>query len=128
MVLAQMARLLFGPQTLSMTAALVDRLRLDLDDGLTFHSLAHQTHLTMGAVAPPLLVCHGAHDVIIDPNRQAQWSQGLKVGDRRWVCPGGRHFFHYDYPQLVAEIIQNHWLQGAANPAQPASIKSRRGA
>ncbi len=125
MVLAQMARLLFGPQSPSMTAALVDRLRLDLDNALTLQSLAHQGDLSLGDVTSPLLVCHGAHDVIVDPNRQAQESRGLKTGDRHWICPGGRHFFHYDYPQLVADIIQAHWLNGAVSPSQPVMAQAR---
>ncbi|NJN21624.1 MAG: alpha/beta hydrolase [Leptolyngbya sp. RL_3_1] len=122
LILAQMARLLFGVQPPSMTAALVERLKRDLDHGLTLHALPALVQGPCWSTAPvaaPLLVCNGANDVIADANDQAQWAQWLKRGDRRWVCPEGRHFFHYDYPKLVAEAIQDHWQNVASGCFTP---------
>ncbi|NEP76232.1 hypothetical protein [Okeania sp. SIO2G5] len=54
----------------------------------------------------------------MDPNTQAGWDQYLKEGktpngvvvsQRFWQCPEGRHFFHYDYPQVVADEIIAYW-------------------
>ena len=50
-------------------------------------------------------MCQGKLDVILDPNTQLRWNSYLKDSDRFWQCPDGRHFFHYDYPQLVADEI-----------------------
>jgi pimeloyl-ACP methyl ester carboxylesterase len=124
-ILAQMVRLLFGVQPPAMTVALVERLKRDLDNDLTLHSLhTRGPSWQADTVAPPLLVCNGDCDVIADANDQAQWAQWLKRGDRRWVCPEGRHFFHYDYPQLVAKVIQDHWHQSAMEASQPAPLLS----
>lgn len=109
MLLAQMVRLLFGPQTPCMTSALVERLQLELDTSLTLQSLAHQTQWSVSSIKPPMLICNGAADVITGNSIASEMPHWLKAGDRCWVCPEGRHFFHYEYPQRVAEQIQDHW-------------------
>lgn len=108
-VLVQIARLLFGPYSASVLQSIAAMLEQELDQCLTLHSLAQHQTLQPGSVTPPLLVCQGEHDVILDFNTQMQWQQFLKKGDRLWRCPEGKHFFHYDYPQLVTEVIVNYW-------------------
>jgi pimeloyl-ACP methyl ester carboxylesterase len=110
-VLNQMVRLLFGSQSLERTAQLNEWLGQVLDQELALHSLASRTALISGSVAMPLLVCHGAHDVILDPNSQIQWNLFLKSGDRVWKCPEGRHFFHYEQPWLTSQAILHFWHQ-----------------
>ena len=109
MVLMQIARLLFGPHSPAILQTITAMLENDLDRCLTLHSLANCTTIKLEQIEPPLLVCQGKHDVILDPNTQLQWEQFLKKGDRLWQCPEGRHFFHYDYPQIVAEAIIAYW-------------------
>ncbi|NEQ96944.1 MAG: alpha/beta hydrolase [Cyanothece sp. SIO2G6] len=109
MVLIQISRLLFGPYPASVLQSVARMLEQDLDQGLALHSLAQHQTLQAQPVATPLLVCQGEHDVILDPNTQMQWKQWLKGGDLLWQCPGGRHFFHYDYPYLVAQTITAYW-------------------
>ena len=109
MVLMQIARLLFGPYSPAVLEVITTMLEQDLDQCLTLHSLANRTTLQTAQITPPLLVCQGMHDVILDPNTQLQWEQFLKPGDRLWQCPEGKHFFHYDYPRLVADTISAYW-------------------
>jgi len=123
-VLMQLARVLFGPYDSSILAALAQRLERELDESLSPHSLAQVTSLRSEAMRselltpspqPPLLVCYGERDSIHQGNLQHQWQARLQKGDRLWVCPDGRHFFHYDYPSRVASVIADHWQ--AAQPA-----------
>lgn len=113
MVLQQMVRLLFGPQPLARTTNIADILEQVLDTELAPHSLATRSTLPPGGVEPPLLVCHGAQDMIVDPNMQIQWNQWLKPGDRVWCCPQGRHFFYHDHPQRTSQVILEFWQQTA---------------
>ncbi|MFE4106923.1 alpha/beta fold hydrolase [Almyronema epifaneia] len=119
-ILGQMARLLFGPQSYVVAAALVKALAQELDCGFAPHSLAHHTAIAPGGIEPPLLVCQGTNDAIVDTHQQAQWQQWLKPGDRLWQCPDSKHFFHYDYPQRVAQEIYSYWqsLSTAAIPCR----------
>ncbi|MBE7381193.1 MAG: alpha/beta hydrolase [Leptolyngbya sp. SIO1E4] len=118
-VLNQMARLLFGPQSPVKAAAIVKLLAQVLDTEIAPHSLAHRNALSTGGIEPPLLVCNGAHDVILDPNTQMQWHQWLKSGDRLWMCPQGRHFFHHEYPQRCSQLILEFWHQAACQSGLP---------
>lgn len=110
-VLHQMARLLFGPQPPARLREIAKILEQVLDTELAPHSLATRSTLPPGGVAPPLLVCHGAHDVIVDPSTRVQWKQWLKPGDRLWHCVQGRHFFHHDHPQRTSQVILAFWQQ-----------------
>lgn len=108
-ILGQMARLLFGVQSTAAMTALVQLLQQDLDHQLTLHSLVTRTVLNQGGIEPPLLVCQGSQDVIINSNPQGHWRDWLKPSDRLWHCPDGKHFFHYDYPSRLAQVIQTYW-------------------
>lgn len=115
-ILIQMARMLFGPQTLGQTLAQAKLLAHVLDTELTPHSIGRHSDFSPGGITPPLLVCRGEHDTIVDPNTQTQWQAWLKPGDHLWNCPAGRHFFHHDHPQPVSQVILNFW-QNLASPA-----------
>lgn len=111
MVLAQMARLMFGPQRPARAKALVGMLTRDLDTSLALHSLVHRSTLANGRLSPPLLVASGSYDILIDPQTQQDWLTWIKPEDRLWVCAGGRHFFHYEYPQTTAHEVLRFWKQ-----------------
>jgi pimeloyl-ACP methyl ester carboxylesterase len=110
-VLRQMVRLLFGPCPPIPTAQLMQVLGRVLDAELAPHSLTSYEGLVSGSVSVPLFVCHGGQDVILDPNSQIQWNLFLKSGDRLWRCSEGRHFFHYEQPQLTSQEILKFWQQ-----------------
>ncbi|NJL85158.1 MAG: alpha/beta hydrolase [Leptolyngbyaceae cyanobacterium SM1_1_3] len=113
-ILGQMARLMFGPQSSGVTTALVNALEQELDRGFAPHSLVYQTAIAPGGIEAPLLICQGAHDVIVDANQQGQWQHWLKPSDCLWQCPESKHFFHYDYPQRVAETISSYWRSSSS--------------
>ncbi|NEQ46693.1 MAG: alpha/beta hydrolase [Leptolyngbya sp. SIOISBB] len=110
-VLKQMVRLLFGPQSAKRTARYIRTLTRVLDTELALHSLISRTALILGRVEMPLLVCQGEQDVILDANTQVQWNPVLKSGDRVWRCPEGRHFFHYEHPESTSQAILQFWQQ-----------------
>ena len=111
-ILTQMAQLLFGKQSRSMTQRLINLLEQDLDSGFSIHSLASRTCLPPGGVDVPLMVCSGSNDLIISPHDHEQWSPRLKSTDCFWTCPDGNHFFHYFYPQLTSRAILDFWFEG----------------
>jgi pimeloyl-ACP methyl ester carboxylesterase len=108
-ILIQMARMLFGPQALGQTMAQAKTLAQVLDTEFTPHSIGCHSQFSPGGIMPPLLVCRGDHDTIVDPQVEEQWQQWLKPGDRLWSCPEGRHFFHHDHPQPVSQTILAFW-------------------
>ena len=108
-VLNQMVRLLFGPQSVAKATDMAKMLAQVLDTELAPHSLGHRNVVSQGGIEPPLLVCHGSHDVMMDANAKVLWKQWLKPGDRLWSCPEGRHFFHHEYPQRSSQIILEFW-------------------
>lgn len=121
-VLAQLARMMFGPQRPGRAKALVAALARDLDTSLTPHSLGHRSTLANGAIQPPLLVASGSYDILIDPQTQQDWLTWMKPEDRLWNCLGGRHFFHYEYPQTTAQEITAFWHHVERHKAALASI------
>ncbi|MGD1942181.1 MAG: alpha/beta fold hydrolase [Leptolyngbyaceae cyanobacterium] len=114
MILMQMANLLFGCRNPSQMAALAKLLEQILDRELTPHSLAAHHRFSPGGVDVPLLVCNGAHDVIVDPNAHSRWQPWLHPGDRLWTCPEGRHFFHYTHAPKTSPIILDFWQQATS--------------
>lgn len=120
MILAQMVRLLFGPQSYPMTNAFVRILAADLDSALSPHSLVHQTKVNLIPVRPPVFATIGGQDQLINPLLNQQDSPWLKASDRVWSCPEGRHFFHYEYPQQTADAIAQFWY--GLESATPAPL------
>lgn len=112
-VLNQMVRLLFGPQCPHRTNALIRILAKVLDMELTCHALGYRHTIPMGTTEVPLLVCHGADDMILDAQGQSHWQKWLKPSDRRWMCPDGRHFFHYEHPQQCGQVVVDFWQHRA---------------
>jgi pimeloyl-ACP methyl ester carboxylesterase len=100
---------LFGNQLPRPEDRLLTALNRDLETALCLHSLLGITQLPQGGVSMPLLVCGSTTDSIVAPPAIQGWSQWLKPEDALWQCPNGRHFFHYFYPQVVAERILEFW-------------------
>lgn len=116
-ILFQMVTMLFGAVQTNRAMGLASLLATILDTELAPHSLAHRNELAPGGVEPPLLVCHGEHDAVVDPQAHALWQPWLKAGDRLWSCPQGRHFFHYDHPSRTSQIILEFWQQVTSMPS-----------
>jgi pimeloyl-ACP methyl ester carboxylesterase len=102
-ILRQMLQGLMDCPPKDITKTLVKLLEEDLYQSLSPHSLVRSMSLLPILVKVPLLVCGSVDDVVIDPNQLRGWQQYF------WVCPGGRYFFHYFYPQLVSEQITQFW-------------------
>lgn len=104
-LLTQMVQTLFGRSSLPMTKALVKILEQDLDHSLSPHSLLNVLSLPPIHVSRPLLVCGSVDDVVIDPHHLRCWRSYFdqETAAQIWVCPGGRYFFHYFYPQQVGD-------------------------
>lgn len=109
-VLQQMVCDLFGCPPQSTAAALTKLLEQDLDQSLSLHHLFRQVDLPPIDVTVPLLICGSVDDAILDPNHMRDWQQHFSQSTScLWICPGGRHFFHYFYPQLVSEKMFAFW-------------------
>lgn len=108
-VLAQMVHTLFGCQRQPCLAGLIELLESDLTASLSLHSPLRRFSLFPGAVPVPLLVCGGQLDSIVDLTQIQGWYPWFKPGDRMWLCPSGRHFFHATHPQMTATAITDFW-------------------
>jgi surfactin synthase thioesterase subunit len=109
-LLTRMVDMLFGYSSRPMTKALMKILDRDLDDSLSPHSLVKCFNLTPIRVAVPLLVCGSVDDVVVDPHQLRSWQYYFSEDTSNlWVCPGGRYFFHYFYPQQTGEQILSFW-------------------
>lgn len=124
MVLAQMVRLLFGDRSCDITRALMGLLAQDLDSGLALHSLINCQKVKATSIQPPLLVCQGEHDAVV--NTAGQWQPLLKPHDRIWTCPQGQHFFHFDRPKLVETALISHWQRVDQLDKMPAAAVLQR--
>ena len=95
-----------------MLSTLVKVLEIDLDRTLSLHSLIRQISLPPIEVDVPLLVCGSVDDCVIAPSELQRWQQHLlkdNLQSRLWVCPGGRHFFHYTYSEQVSQEMFRFW-------------------
>lgn len=110
-ILMQMARMLVGPQDVTKAVGFAALLKQVLDTELAPDSLADHSGFSPGGIEPPLLICHGSYDAIVDPKAHQDWRQWIKPGDRLWSCPQGRHFFHYDHPECCSRVILEFWQQ-----------------
>jgi pimeloyl-ACP methyl ester carboxylesterase len=108
-VLGQMVRSLFGDNLPLHTQAFLALLDRDLDTSPNPHSLYELVRLPKEGVKMPLLVCAANDDLVIDRRSHAQWSRMLKMGDRLWRCPTGKHFFHYFHPEQVSNELLHFW-------------------
>ncbi len=123
-LLTRMVDILFGCASKPMTKALVKILDRDLDNSLSPHSLVKCLNLTPIQVAVPLLVCGSVDDVAVDPHQLRSWQQYFSEEvSKFWVCPSGRYFFHYFYPQQTAEQILSFWKSLLPSQNNPGSEK-----
>lgn len=81
----------------------------DLQTSLSCHNLYQELKVFPGGVSVPMLICGSANDIVIDLNSYQGWQTWFKPGDRLWLSPLGRYFFHYFYPQAVSETILDYW-------------------
>jgi len=116
-ILAQMVYVLFGHQPRHMLKRWLDVLEQDLVQSLSLHSLVKTVSLFPAGATVPLLICGGGEDAIVTPNQIQGWQPWLKPGDRIWLCPQGRHFFHNAYAQEVADEIFKFWQMTAEEAA-----------
>ncbi|MEB3337593.1 MAG: alpha/beta hydrolase [Leptolyngbyaceae bacterium] len=128
-LLTRMVAMLFGNSSLSLTKAVVNILERDLDHSLSPHSLAKRMSLGPIPVSVPLLVCGSIDDVVVDPNQLHSWrqyfSQDAETPSQLWVCPGGRYFFHYFYPEQVGEQILKFWRSLPSGQSRCSSANLR---
>jgi pimeloyl-ACP methyl ester carboxylesterase len=116
-ILQQMVYDLFGCPSRGAVKSLVQLLEQDLYQSLSPHYLCGQTNLEPISVSMPLLVCGSVDDALTDPNQLQRWQQYFNPSTSRlWICPGGRYFFHYFYPQKVSEQITEFWESVALLP------------
>jgi pimeloyl-ACP methyl ester carboxylesterase len=109
-ILQQMVYGLLGCPPKDTREMVVKLLEQDLYQSLSPHSLARSMSLLPISVEIPLLVCGSVDDTVIDPNQLRGWQQYFHHSTSRlWVCPGGRYFFHYFYPEQVSEKIVQFW-------------------
>lgn len=109
-ILRQMVYGLLGCPSKDTVETVVKLLERDLYQSLSPHSLVRSMNLLPIAVEVPLLVCGSVDDTVIDPNQLRGWQQYFQHPvSRLWVCPSGRYFFHYFYPEQVREKIVQFW-------------------
>ena len=119
-ILAQTARSLFGSQCQQCLGGWIQLLERDLSNSLSLHSLLSRFSLFPAGVSVPLMVCGGQVDNVVDPIQLQGWQPWLKPGDRLWLCPEGRHFFHATHPQICSEQILDFWQP--FEPSESAAI------
>ncbi|NJK34510.1 MAG: alpha/beta hydrolase [Oscillatoriales cyanobacterium SM2_2_1] len=103
-------------------AALLHR---DLRLGFSVHSPMGLASYPAAQVTVPLLVCGSADDVVVPPHALRQWERLFKKGDRLHLVSRGRHFFHFQSPTEVGEVIQDFWRKlSVTDNAPPPSIVS----
>lgn len=120
-ILTQMVHNLFGYRSQAQARSLIHLLEKDLAYSLSPHSLLKRTSIMPMMPDVPLLVCGSKDDVIIDRSQIHRWSPMLKRGDRLWICPEGRHFFHYFKPQLTVNAISLFW-ESLSPVSEPACV------
>lgn len=108
-ILTQIVYGLFGSQSYSLVEKYRQILEEDLLTSVSPHSLYQRLHLSPVKVSPPMLVCLGEHDFVIDSKLSPGWQPWLKEGDLLWQCLKGRYFFHYFYPEQVSGQIIDFW-------------------
>lgn len=108
-VLASSVRYLFGEQPHNTTKKLMAVLNKDLEQSPLLHSLFKLVELPKGGVSMPMMVCGSKNDLIVNSPDLKDWLKEFKPEDRLWEFPLGYHFFHYFYPQQVAEEMLSFW-------------------
>ncbi|MGF1523427.1 MAG: alpha/beta fold hydrolase [Leptolyngbyaceae cyanobacterium] len=123
-VLTQMARTLLGRQSTHVLKGWAELLNQDLTQSLSLHSLMKRFSIFPAGAPVPLLICGGQNDAIVDPMQIQGWQSWLKPGDRIWVCPEGRHFFHANQPQATAHEMLKFWATATSTTSVPVYLES----
>jgi pimeloyl-ACP methyl ester carboxylesterase len=122
-LLKQMVYGLLGCPAKDTTETVMQLLEQDLYQSLSPHHLGRSLSLPPIPVQVPLLVCGSIDDIVITPNQLRGWRDHWQhPASRLWVCSGGRYFFHYFYPQQVAEQIMIFWNCTLASTLQPLKL------
>lgn len=131
---------LFGYHNECTIKRLIGLLEQDLNCSLSPHSLFQKLSVPQGEVPVPLMVCGSCDDIVVESAALQGWQPWLKEGDRLWMCPEGRHFFHFFHPLLVGDAILNFWkflclsdelhrsLKHSSVSAQGVSVETDEGA
>lgn len=124
-ILQQMVYGLLGCPPKDTAETVVRLLEQDLYQSLSPHHLLRSVNLSPIPVTVPLLVCGSVDDIVIDPNQLRAWQEHFNPAiSRLWVCPGGRYFFHYFYPQQVSEQIVGFWNSPLSLPEATEKLVS----
>jgi pimeloyl-ACP methyl ester carboxylesterase len=100
---------------------IIQMLQQDLYQSLSPHHLGCSFNLSPLSVKVPLLVCGSMDDIVVDPNQIRGWQHHFQHSvSRHWLCPSGRHFFHYFHPELVSQQIAQWWI-AVSSPDSPLS-------
>lgn len=117
-ILNAMVYNLFGYQNEKTVKRLERILEEDKNCSLSPHSLMKRLSVPPAPVPVPFMVCGSTDDMIVEPESLQGWrpflmegvdAERLLVRDRYWECQKGRHFFHFFYPNLLAEQILDFW-------------------
>ena len=123
-VLTQTARTLLGHQPTHILKGWVELLERDLTASLSLHSLMKRFSIFPAEAPTPLLICGGRNDAIVDPMQIQGWQPWLKPGDRIWLCPNGRHFFHAAHYQATAREMLSFWAMTTPSTTLPVYLES----
>ena len=105
-ILSHLSSLLFSNQNSRAFEALPCLLAKCLDTEFIQGSIVnHQRIDNLLAPNVPTFVLNGDSDFVVDVNSHDRWSETLKSGDRYVSMKQGRHFFHFDHSQQVAQLI-----------------------
>ena len=111
-VLAHLAKYLFGSQSHYYRKAFVAILEKAMFYSLSKHSLYKQySYFHLPKIECPLMIIGSVEDQIVPWSEIAKWKTKLKSTDMLWQCPTGEHFFHYFQPQLIGEKLLEFWSQ-----------------
>ena len=88
---------------------LVERLKQDLLESPSNHSLFQLNILAEGAVEMPLMICGSQDDPVVTTSSLSGWTHYFKSSDRIWQAPEGGHFFHHFRSDLLSHQIQHFW-------------------
>jgi pimeloyl-ACP methyl ester carboxylesterase len=108
-VLAQMVCNLFGKPSQSCLRNWIELLKRDLATSLSPNTLFQRIRIPPEGVSIPLSIAGAKDDVVIDPCQIQAWEPYIKAGDCLWQCDGGRHFFHFFYPEQVGDRLLSFW-------------------
>ena len=105
-VLAHLAKYLFGSHSHYYRKALVKILERGVTYSLSRHSLYKKySYISLPSVQCQINVIGSKEDKIVPSSEIEKWQLQLKKSDNIWECPTGNHFFHYFQPQLISEKL-----------------------